>query len=377
MAAAETLRVMVVVTNADLAGAPIHVRDLVLGLQKRGVTLSVVFGEHGPVESDLRAAGVDTHVVPTMRSHISPVADWHSFRTLLALGRIFQPDLVHVHSSKAGLIGRLVASLLRVPSVYTVHGWGFGRGRRIKVGAFVFVTEWLLAWLTKRFITVSGADRQLGLKFLPIRQSRIRTIYNATPFTPSPAHLRPEGLHIIMVARDAYPKDYGTLFKALNQVSFDSATVVGEGTQTPAFIEGASRQCGAAATRVRFLGLSNGVEDLLENASVVVLSSRFEGLPISLIEAMSKGLPVVASRVGGIPELVDEGRNGYLFEPGDADALAGYLNRIQRDPSLRISMGQSSLEKFQCHFSMQSMIEQTVTVYKEALPHVFAGVRQR
>jgi glycosyltransferase involved in cell wall biosynthesis len=100
-------------------------------------------------------------------------------------------------------------------------------------------------------------------------------------------------------------------------------------------------------------------------------------MPISLIEAMSKGLPVVASRVGGIPELVEEGRNGYLFEPGDADALAAYLNRIQRDPSLRISMGQSSLEKFQCHFSMQSMVEQTVTVYKEALPHVFAGVCQR
>ena len=364
---------MVVVTNADLAGAPIHVRDLVLGLQKRGLTLSVVLGGHGPVESDLRAAGIDTHVVHTMRSNISPVSDWRSFRTLLTLGRIFKPDLVHVHSSKAALIGRLVACLLRVPSVYTVHGWGFGRGRRIKVGIFVFVSEWLLAWLTQRFITVSHADRQLGLKFLPIRQSRIQTIYNATPFTASQAHLRPEGVHIIMVARDAFPKDYVTLFKALSQVGFDSVTVVGEGTQAPLFIDRAI-QCGVDPAKVRFMGVSNRVESLLEKASIFVLSSQFEGLPISMIEAMSKGLPIVATNVGGIPELVHDGVTGCLFEPGDVNTLAGCLNKLSVDASLRLRMGQASVVKFDQQFSMDSMLEKTITVYADAVAASQKGV---
>jgi glycosyltransferase involved in cell wall biosynthesis len=373
MATAETLRVMVVVTNADLAGAPIHVRDLVLGLQNRGVTLNVVFGKHGPVESDLRAAGIETHVIHTMRSNISPVADWRSFRTLLNLGRIFQPDLVHVHSSKAALIGRLVACLLRVPSVYTVHGWGFGRGRRITIGAFVFVSEWLLAWLTQRFITVSHADLQLGLKFLPIRQSRIQTIYNATPFTPSPAHLRPEGVHIIMVARDAFPKDYVTLFKALSQVVFDSVTLVGEGTQAPLFIDRAI-QCGVDPAKVRFMGVSSRVERLLENASIFVLSSQFEGLPISMIEAMSKGLPIVATNVGGIPELVQDGVNGCLFEPGDGNTLAECLNKLSVDAGLRLRMGQASVVKFDQQFSMDSMLKKTLTVYADALAASQKGV---
>lgn len=366
MAAAETLRVMVVVTNADLAGAPIHVRDLVLGLQNRGLTLSVVFGEHGPVESDLRAAGIDTHVVHTMRSNISPVSDWRSFRTLLTLGRNFQPDLVHVHSSKAALIGRLVASWLRVPSVYTVHGWGFGRGRRIRVGAFVFVSEWLLAWLTQRFITVSHVDQRLGLKFLPIRQRRIQTIYNATPFTASPAHMRPEGVHIIMVARDAFPKDYVTFFKALSQVGFDSVTMVGEGTQAPSFIDRAI-QCGVDPAKVRFMGVSNQVERLLENASIFVLSSQFEGLPISMIEAMSKGLPIVATNVGGIPELVHDGLNGCLFEPGDVAVLAAKLQWLGQSAQLRSSMGAKSLSQFKKDFVLDAMVSKTMGVYQSAV----------
>jgi glycosyltransferase involved in cell wall biosynthesis len=360
------MRILLVVTNADLAGAPIHVRDLALRLDQWGHSVHVVFGENGPVRDQLQAEGIATDCVPTLRSNIHPLQDIASWRALSAIARRVQPDVLHLHSSKAGLVGRLVAWRLGLPAVYTVHGWGFGPGRRWHVALFVRLTEWLCRPFTRRYIAVSHTDRRIGARALALNADRICTIYNGTAFVAKPHLADSRRLSLIMVARNDHPKDYPTFFKALARADFDEAMVVGHGTDAPLFIAQARELLGAKVDRVKFLGARSDVEILLEQANVMVLSSRFEGLPISLIEAMSKGLALLGSRVGGVPELVEDGVNGWLFDAADDEQLARRIDALQGDPSLRQRMGQASLNRFKADFELDAMVSKTLEQYRLA-----------
>jgi len=360
------MRILLVVTNADLAGAPIHVRDLAMRLHQWGHSVYVVFGENGPVRDQLRALGITTDCVPTLRSNIHPLQDIASWRALSAIARRVQPDVLHLHSSKAGLVGRLVAWRLGLPAVYTVHGWGFGLGRRWHVALFVRLTEWLCRPFTRRYIAVSNTDRRMGERALALNADRIGTIYNGSAFVAKPNGADPQRLSLIMVARNDHPKDYPTFFKALARTDFDEAMVVGHGTDALSFIAQARELLGTKANRVQFLGARSDVERLLEQANVMVLSSRFEGLPISLIEAMSKGLVLLGSRVGGVPELIEDGVNGWLFDAADDEQLARHIVALHGDPLLRQRMGQASLRRFKTDFELDAMVRKTLEQYRLA-----------
>lgn len=359
------LNLLLLVTNADLAGAPIHVRDLAISLKGNGYKVSVIFGEYGVVKDNLDAAGIDTHVVESIRSSINPLKDIKSIIEVRKFAKALSPDLIHAHSSKAGLVARLVGFSLRTPVVYTVHGWGFGKRRRVLVSLFVYLAELVFSFFTDKFIAVSNVDRCIGIKYLPITNSRILTIYNGTCFAPFSSHARPNlcGVRLIMVARNDYPKDYETLFKAVAISNVSSVTVVGRGTDEDSFITFARSHAGKNFNKINFMGVRSDVEKLLGCANIFVLSSNFEGLPISIIEAMSKGLPVLASAVGGVPELVLHGVNGYLFEPGNHKDLAAYINEFSFDESKIKSFGSASLERYGMGFSVESMTRKVIDVY--------------
>jgi glycosyltransferase involved in cell wall biosynthesis len=285
-----------------------------------------------------------------------------------------KPDLLHLHSSKAGLIGRLVAFSCSIPAVYTIHGWGFGPGRRFYISIFVRFTEWLCKHITSQYIAVSNADKFLGIQKLQISKNKITTIYNATTFNTSSGSTKKDCLSLIMVARNDHQKDYDTLFKALSLAKFDKAIIVGLGTLKPDFIKRALSLAGENGHKIVFMGVRQDVEYLLERASVMVLSSRFEGMPISIIEAMSKGLAILASNVGGIPELVENGNNGLLFTSGDEVELAKQISFLYYNPGKRKKMGEASIERFKHHFDMTSMIDKTIAQYKLFLKKKSKGI---
>jgi glycosyltransferase involved in cell wall biosynthesis len=334
-------------------------------LKNYGHKVSVVFGEHGAIKDTLDAAGIDTYVVPSMRSRINLQQDVKSFIDLKKIAELINPDLIHAHSSKAGLIARLVGFNLKVPVIYTIHGWGFGKGRRKLISSFVYFTELVLSFLTDKFISVSNADRYVGIKYLRIPNSKISTIYNSTCFVPALLHARQntEGVRLIMVARNDHPKDYTTFFKAIAKSNVDSVMVVGRGTDEDSFIASAQSHAGDHFHKIEFLGERSNIEELLERANLFVLSSRFEGLPISIIEAMSKGLPILASDVGGIPELVLHGVNGYLFEPGNHEMLATLINELSLDKNKIRSFGAAALKRYSAEFSAESMTKKVIDIY--------------
>lgn len=357
------MKILIISTNADLAGAPVHVRDLVLGLRKLGNAIEAVFGESGPIQQELAAAGITTNIIPTIRSSINPLNDYKAFRALRQLVGNNQPDLIHAHSSKAGMIARCVGASCQTPVVYTVHGWGFGAGRKATVSLFVYLIELLLAKFTSCYIFVSNADRAMGNKYLPIRSVQQQVVYNGTPFNKSQPIHRPSAMNVTMVARNDYQKDYQTFFKGLTLAPVDHVRVVGRGTDNAEFIELARTLAGDNFSKIEFMGARTDVAHILEDSSVFVLSSRYEGLPIVIIEAMAKGLPIVATAVGGIPELVQHGVNGYLFSSGNSNELAHYLNKLAVSVETRQAFGQASFERFSSEFTVDTLANKTQSIY--------------
>ena len=356
-------KILMVTTNADLSGAPLHVLVLLRRLHQSGWNVTAVFGEDGEVAEGARSLGVATRVIPTMRSTLNPYADYLSYRALERICLSEEPHSIHCHSSKAGMIARLVGKRLGIPVIYTVHGWGFGPGRKFVVGALVFAIEKILAQGTTMFVTVSEFDRRLGMQRLRIPGKKIRTVRNGITSSGRQHTFQSVDRKIVMVARNSYPKDYRTFARALSLVEFNEALFVGQGTDHPDFKSEVVSYVRTDPTRLSFLGLRKDVDKILEVSSVFVLSSWFEGLPMSVIEAMRAGLPIVASDVGGINELVDDGVNGFLFPAGDWVGLAERISLLMASSDLRERMGLASREKFEREFREERMIDEIFTIY--------------
>lgn len=364
---ADRNKILIVSTNADWAGAPIHVLTLVTALQA-SVDVFVVFGEDGPVRQALLNKGVPSTVVPTLRSSIHPLRDLRCLLAFIRIVRDIRPDLLHAHSSKAGMIARLAASMVGLPCLYTVHGWGFGAGRARIQSAIVYAVERIFAFMPgPAYIFVSNADRRTGQDKLKLQPDRCLTIHNGMPDHGCMAAVA-DNTSVMMAARVCHQKDHGMLLAAFQACSSAFRLIlVGEGTDSPGFRQQVMARAPGKHAHVACLGLSDQVPQLLAQAGVFVLCSRYEGLPLSIIEAMCAGLPIVATDVGGVGELVQDGVNGFLIPPGNTKVLSERLDRLQTDAPLRVRMGLASRARYLAHFSDQRMAARVARQYRVML----------
>jgi glycosyltransferase involved in cell wall biosynthesis len=290
---------------------------------------------------------------------------------LAALMRRERPDIVHANSSKAGILGRLAAVLAGVPvRVFTAHGWAFNAAS----GPASTLYRWadrLMAPLTSVTICVSEREREAGIAARTCRAGRTVVIPTAVDAGAAPP-VRREGRApvVVFVGRLAAPKDPVTLVRALAAVrgSAFTARIVGDGPERPA-VE-AEIRAASLLEHVELAGERRDVRRLLEDADVFVLSSRSEGAPLSILEAMAAGLPVVATAVGGIPEIVDDGTTGLLVPPGDAAALAAALERLLADAGLRARMGAAGWERVRERFDLAQLRRAHLEVYERELARV-------
>ncbi len=369
-------RVLLVITRGERGGAQIHVHDLVIGLDE-SIDYHVIVGEPGYLAPALRAAGIAVEVMPSLQRAIAPAPDLATVRALRRRIRALQPALVHTHSTKAGLLGRLAAWSCGVPVIHTAHAWSFSDGLSWARKSWAIPVEAAAGRLTDRFITVSEADREVGTRWHVARDAQVRVIHNGVPDVadraqPGAAVERPV---IAMVARMAPPKDHALMLTALARVSAPCALwFIGDGPDRPR-LEAQAAALGLG-DRVRWLGVRADVPALLAQAHVFALVSRQEGFPLSILEGMRAGLPVVASEVGGVAEAVRDGDNGALVPRGDAAALARALDRLVADPGLRARQGAAARADFVRRFSLSQMLVSTRQVYGElAAPLGPAAVR--
>lgn len=355
---------LVVITRAEPGGAQVHVRDLLAGVAG-AVDPILVAGDQGWLTDQARGLGLPVHVVPELEREIDPARDLPATRALRRLLRALRPDLVHTHSSKAGLLGRLAARLEGVPAIHTAHSWAFSDGIPWRRKALAIPMEAVAARFTRRFIVVSEADREVGLRYGVARARQVRVVHNGVVDVPERATPGAEGVPMLqMVARLAAPKDPILLLRALARVRQPwRLRLVGDGPDRAAVQ--AEVQARGLADRVELLGTRLDVPALWAQAGIGLLLSRQEGFPLVVLEAMRAGLPVIASDVGGIREAVRPGRTGALVPRGDEDALVAALDELLADPARRARLGAAGRRDFEERFTVGRMIQGTLAVYRE------------
>ena len=238
-----------------------------------------------------------------------------------------------------GVLGRLAAWLARVPvRVLTVHGWSFAAYNGLTRRLFLWI-ERLMRPLTTTVVCVSEATREAGVAVRACDPQRTVVVHNAVDVRSfRPTAQRGGTPEVVGVGRFAYPKDFTTLLAALRLVEAPChVRLAGDGPGLTEVTSALTRN--GLSQRVELLGARADVPDLLARADVFVLSSRSEGFPVSVLEAMAAGLPVVATKVGGVAEAVVDGETGLLVPAADPEALACALERLVADGELRRRLG--------------------------------------
>ena len=363
-----------VAESTGWAGGERYLLALATELDRKRFRLAVIVPDDGPLVARLHALDVETTRVPLNERLVNPGA-------FLALVRALQrlhPTLVQSHGARSNVYTRLAARYAGVPVVLsTVHNSLFdyevARWRR----TLYVLAERLTSPLADRVLAVSAAiARDLAERYR-IDAARTVVVHNgidAWAFRPArpPAAVRgelqiAEGRRVVVMAgRMTAQKGWDVLLEAaarLAAVRADVAWVlVGDGPLRPALTRRAA-ELGVAAC---FTGARSDMADVLGCADLVVLASRSEGLPFTLLEAMALGKPVVATRVGGVPEVVEEGRSGRLVPRDDPAALASAVASVLDAPDAA-AMGARGRARVEAAFTLDGMVRAVEGVYTAVL----------
>jgi glycosyltransferase involved in cell wall biosynthesis len=340
-------------------------------------------GPEGTLVERAQQGGLDLRIIPELRRSIHPLRDWRSYRHLIGLLREIRPQIVHTHSSKAGILGRLAAAKLGIPAVHTIHGAAFHYGQNPIAHHSYILAEKFAARHCERFISVCDAMTDQYVKAGIAPRERFVTIYSGMevePFLDPPRAredvrrelgLGPEHIVITKVARLFHLKGHECVIAAAGRVAREHPNVrflfVGDGILRDQFVA-QIEQAGLSDVFV-FTGLvpPARVPELIQAADIVVHASYWEGLARVLPQALIAGKPVVSYDVDGAREVVIPGKTGYLLPPRSVDELAAALCELAADPALRERLGRNGRERFVDQFRHETMTRRIREVYASVL----------
>lgn len=355
--------VLHVITNADLGGAQLHLAHLVED-QVASLEVTCLVGESGPACVEFEARGAKVIVLENLSRRFSPINDLRAVMEMRShLARI-QPDVLHAHSSKAGMVARLAARPRHgCLVVYTVHGWGFKNGVPIPRRQVVWAAERALKSRADAYICVSRFDAHLSRRALGLDSGRTIHVPNGIPYLPAVSRTG-ERNRVVMVGRFQEPKRQDIVIRAMARLPQEvSATFVGSGPGVEA-MKALARSCGVLE-RVSFLGDRRDVAELLEVHDIGVLVSDYEGMPLSVLEYMRAGIPVVASRVGGVSEMIRNGVSGILLNRNDEQSLAEAIESLRANRTDAEHLGAEARRRFEERFDSRLMTARVRKVYED------------
>ncbi len=375
------MKILYLITKSNWGGAQRHVYDLAVAMRDQGHEVAVALGGDGTLRTKLETAGIYTHSIATLGRDISTGKDVGSLKEIMTVIRHRRPDILHVHSPKAAGLGSVAGRVLGVKSIiYTVHGWSFNEDRSL----FQKIVICFFSWLTMLFChtTVLLSEREYGqaLQFPGIK-NKLRLI---------PLGIRPPVLLSIEGAKQAIAKQIG-----MSYVDYTKKVVIGTIAELHpnkglpylinAFVQvhaqyphsilviiGDGQELSSLHLLIKekklernvFLaGYMDRAAEYLKAFNVFVLPSLKEGLPYAILEAGSASLPVVATTVGGIPEIVEDMKSGVLVQPKNIRELAHALSFMIEHPDERRKYGATLKERILKEFSLEKMIGQVGKLY--------------
>jgi glycosyltransferase involved in cell wall biosynthesis len=378
------MRVTHVITRLIIGGAQENTIASVLGLRRKpGLEVKLVSGPsrgpEGSLENSFADAPEALLLLPHLIRPIHPWEDWRALRQLTALFRAQRPDIVHTHSGKAGILGRLAASRAGVPIIiHTIHGPSFGGFQGCMPNLLFRSAERYAARVTTHFVVVADAMKQQYLAAgigKPDQYTRIFSGFDLEPFLSSTNDLKlrarlglsPDDFVVGKIARLFKLKGHEDLFaiapalvRACPQMKF---LLVGDGEWHQRF-EGEARKAGLERHFV-FAGLvpPAKVAPLVGIMDVLVHLSSREGLARALPQALAAARPIVAYDSDGAHEVCLDNETGFLVQPGDRSGLVERLKLLARDPELRSRLGRRGQDLVRSHFGVQAMVDRLYQLY--------------
>ncbi|HEY8776065.1 MAG TPA: glycosyltransferase family 4 protein [Gaiellaceae bacterium] len=384
------VKILRVIARLNMGGPALHVAYLTEGLTKRGYDTTLVSGSLARGEDSMAfvadAHGVEIVRIDELGREISPLRDLLATIQLARLIRKERPQILHTHTAKAGTVGRVAALLAgsRKPPivVHTFHGHVLrGYFGPVRTLLFRLLERWLAA-STTALVAVSPQVRDdlvaLGIapreRFVVIRlgielDERVAPEQNGRSESRRYLGIPGDRFTVGWIGRMTAVKrtdDVLVAFKRLRDDGVDAVLcMVGDGPDRPQ-LEQRAHELGLARDTV-FLGYQEDVAPFYAAFDALVLPSGNEGTPVSVIEALAAQVPVVATRVGGVPDVVEDGEDGFLVETGATHDLADRLARLARDPELRARMGKHGRERVLPRYAVERLVEDVDELYRSLL----------
>lgn len=388
-----TQKVVHIITRLDRGGSARNTMLTALGHDRSHFEPVVITGETGSWDAQgghaatienlrlLEKESIRHHMVASLVRHISPLSDLRAVWHLVRLLREERPDIVHTHTSKAGVLGRVAAWIAGIPvTIHTPHGHVF-YGHFSAVPSWIFLQlERALAWKTDRLIGLTSAEKQEHLergvgqanRFTIVASGidldRFRKARANGKVIPDWFECPPHAQIIGSVGWLTDIKGHRFLVDAvalLRQTHHNlHLVIIGTGDQHDRLLRQAENA--GIGHAVHLHGHREDIEACLAGFDCFVLPSLNEGMGRALIEAMAAGLPVVASRVGGIPSFIEDGKNGLLVPAGDSSTLASALRRLLEDPTWSHELGTRAMCSIGTSYGIPAMVQAIESTYREA-----------
>ena len=379
------IRIGYLLTKLELGGAQKHLLSLIEHLDpEKFETLLMTSAEEGPLTPYAKELLGDRFIeIPSLRREIRPTLDLRAKIEILSALKKYPVDIVHTHSSKAGILGRWSAHQTGIKQiVHTVHGFGFHSEQPWWEKHLYISVEQRAALITSRLIAVSKAVIEEGCCLNIGMRSQYEWIPNgidSQPFSEVSSEIVLKVKEELGIPRESPLVTMIACFKPQKApLDFVKAAVIvarrfpqtrflmiGDGVLRSQIEK--ERSENQMDQRIILAGWRGDIPAVLAGSNLVVLTSRWEGLPLTLLEAMASGKAIVATRVGGIPEVVKEGENGFLITAGDVEGLARCMIHLLENVSLAEKMGREGKRLFDttADYQIESMVSRLESLYQE------------
>lgn len=376
-------KVLFVVTKANWGGAQRYVFDLATNLPKDIFEAKVALGGEGFLKQRLEENKIETIPIPHLQRDVSFLKELMSFFSLIKIFKNERPKIIHLNSSKAGAIGAVAALLHklwtkdhRLKTIFTVHGWAFNENRTFKAKSIIYLSQWFTSLLCDKTVIISRHDYRQALSMPLIPKHKFVFVPLGIPennldYIPKQSARKSLGLEkkseIIIGTIAEFTKNKGLdyLLDALNILKPQNLqlAIIGDGEEKERMMRKIKDE--NLKENVTTCGFVPHAAKHIKAFDIFVLPSLKEGLPYTILEAMNAGVPIVASSVGGIPDLIEHEKSGFLTIPANSNSIAEALGKLISDIKTRNKFSKLSKLRAQEKFSFSSMLSRTIDLYNK------------
>lgn len=377
-------KVIYLITKGNWGGAQRYVYDLATSIPRDRFEVVVMLGVGQELGRKLRARKIRVIQLPMLERDIKPLKEIVVFFQLFSYMRHERPNILHTNSSKAGIIGALISRMLGVQCIFTTHGWAFNESRNVLERKLLWILHWITILLSHKTITVSDALKQ-QMVHAPFAARKLSVVKNGirppnfkskrearnmlTEYS-APLKIRTESKKnlswIGTISELHKTKGLPYMIEAMAKLKLTHPNcvfvIIGGGTER-AMLEKRIREKHLEDT-IFLLGFMKDASRYLPAFDIFTLTSISEALSYALLEAGAASLPVVATRVGGIPEIIQNGESGFLVPPRDPKSIQKALATLLNEPKKQKEFGNALKKHVESEFSQTKMVSETLQHYQ-------------